>query len=108
MFKIVKLIKSIIVKYKPHYKAKVKPIARLSVIIKNILHIYKHWCVSYSTKELYVFTWLNTMDTISHGLKLDAATIQGWLLVEGGVYYTEAPSMWLLFNNYNLIELKNK
>ena len=43
-----------------------------------------------------------------HVLKLDAATIQGWILFEGSVYCTEAPSMWLLFNNYNLIEMKNK
>ena len=33
-----------------------------------------------------VFTWLNTAATISHALKLDVATIWGWLLFEGGYY----------------------
>ena len=46
-----------------------------------------------------VFTWLNAAATISNVLKLEAVTIQGWLLFEGDVYYTEAPSMQLLFNN---------
>ena len=40
------------------------------------------------------------MVTISYVLKLDVATIQGWSLFKDGVYYTEAPSVWLLFNNY--------
>ena len=53
-----------------------------------------------------VFTWLNTAATISYVLKLDAVTIQGRPLFEGGIYYTETASMWLLFNNYNLIELE--
>ena len=55
-----------------------------------------------------VFTWLNATATISYVLKLVVATNQGQLLFEGDVYYTEAPSMRLLFNNYNSIELKNK
>ena len=59
-------------------------------------------------QEHTVFTWLNAVATITHVVKLDAPTIQGRLLFEGGVYYTEAPSMRLLFNNYNSIELKNK
>ena len=48
------------------------------------------------------------MATITHVVKLDVATIQGWLLFEGGVYYTEASSVWLLFNNYNSIKLKKR
>ena len=52
-----------------------------------------------------IFTWLNTTATTTHVVKLDAATIQGKLLFKGGVYYTEASSVWLLFNNYNSIEL---
>ena len=31
-------------------------------------------------------TWLNTAATISHALNFDATTIQGWLLIEGGIY----------------------
>ena len=54
-----------------------------------------------------IFTWLNVTATISH-VKLDAATNQGRPLFKGGVYYTEAPSVRLLINNYNSIELKNK
>ena len=50
-----------------------------------------------------VFTWLNAAATITIVVKLDAATIQGRLLFEGGVYYTEASSVRLLFNNYNSI-----
>ena len=46
------------------------------------------------------------MATITNVAKLDAATIQGWLLFEGGIYYTEASSVQLLFNNYNSIELR--
>ena len=45
-----------------------------------------------------VLTWLNTTATISHVLNFDMATIQGWPLIEGDVYCTEAPSMWLLFS----------
>ena len=59
-------------------------------------------------KTVTVFTWLNAAATITHAVKSDAPTIQGWLLFDDGVYYTEASSMWLLFNNYNSIELKNK
>ena len=55
-----------------------------------------------------IFTWLNTTTTISYVLKLEAATIQGRPLFQGGVYYTEVASVRLLFNNYNSIELKNK
>ena len=40
-------------------------------------------------------------------LKLDASTIQGWPLFKGGVYYAEAASVRLLFNNYNSIKFKN-
>ena len=40
-----------------------------------------------------IFTWLNTEATIIHIVKLDAATIQGWLLFEGSIYYTEASSV---------------
>ena len=58
--------------------------------------------------QLTMFTWLNTAATITHVVKLDAATIQGRLLFEGGIYYTDTSSAWLLFNNYNFIELKNK
>ena len=39
-----------------------------------------------------IFTWLSIVAIISHVLKLDAATNQGQLLFEGGIYYTEAPS----------------
>ena len=35
---------------------------------------------------------------ISHFLNFDAATVQGWPLIEGSIYCTEAPSVWLLFN----------
>ena len=38
----------------------------------------------FTSKMSYVqtiFTWLNTMATVSHVLKLDAATIQGWCLL---------------------------
>ena len=45
-----------------------------------------------------VFTSLNAVATISHLLNFDAATIQGRLLIEGGIYCTEIPSMRLLFN----------
>ena len=51
-----------------------------------------------------VFTWLNAAATISYVLKLDAATIQGWPLFKGSVYYTEAARVWLLLNNYNSIQ----
>ena len=34
-----------------------------------------------------VFTWLNAMATITHVVKLDVATIKGWLLFKGGIYY---------------------
>ena len=50
---------------------------------------------------LYVvttFTWLHAGAIISHVIKFDVATIQGKRLVEDGVYYTEAPSVQLLFN----------
>ena len=53
-----------------------------------------------------IFTWLNATATITHVVKLDTATIQGWLLFKGSVYYTEASSVGLLFNYYNLIKLK--
>ena len=33
-----------------------------------------------------VFTGLNAMVTISHLCKMTAATIQRWLLLEGGIY----------------------
>ena len=48
-----------------------------------------------------IFTWLNAAasTTITHVVKLDAATIQGQLLFDGGVYCTEASSVQLLFNN---------
>ena len=46
------------------------------------------------------------MATITHVVKLDAATIQGWLLFDGGVYYTETFNIRLLVNNYNSIELR--
>ena len=35
-----------------------------------------------------VFTSLNAAATISHVLRLDTTTIQGWPLFERGVYYT--------------------
>ena len=35
--------------------------------------------------------------TIIHVLNFNAATIQGWPLIEGGVYCTETPSVWRLF-----------
>ena len=57
---------------------------------------------------LHLRTWLKAVATISHVLKLNMATIQRWPLFEDGVYYTEAPNVWLLFNNYNMIELTNK
>ena len=38
------------------------------------------------------------MATISHLFNFDAATIQGQPLIKGGIYCTEVPSMWLLFN----------
>ena len=46
------------------------------------------------------------MATISHVLNIDVATIQGRTLIEGGVYCTEAHSVWLLFNIASLIKLK--
>ena len=55
-----------------------------------------------------IFTWLNATATVTHIVKLDAATIQGQLIFEGVVYYTEASSLQLLLNNYNSIELKNR
>ena len=36
-----------------------------------------------------VFTWLNAAATISPVTKIDAATIQGQLLLEGGAYCTK-------------------
>ena len=45
-----------------------------------------------------MFTWVNAATTTTHVVRLDAAIIQGRLLFEGGVYYTEASSVWLLFN----------
>ena len=42
----------------------------------------------------------------THVVKLDAATIQGQLLFDGCIYYTQASSMQLLFNNYNSVELR--
>ena len=59
-----------------------------------------HMCIPY-------LLGINTAATISHVLKLDMATIQGQPLFEGGIYYTEAASVRLLFNNYNSIKLKN-
>ena len=41
------------------------------------------------------------MATISHVLKLDVATIQGWLLFKGSIYCTEAVSVRLLFKFKN-------
>jgi len=46
--------------------------------------------------EYTVFTWLNAAATISPVTKLDAATIQGRLLLEGGVYCTKHYYMRLL------------
>ena len=37
----------------------------------------------------YLATWLNAAATISLVTKIDAATIQGRLLLEGGVYCTK-------------------
>ena len=36
-----------------------------------------------------IFTWLNAAATISPVTKIDAATIQGQLLLEGGAYCTK-------------------
>ena len=38
--------------------------------------------------SITVLTWLNAMATISLSSKIDAATIQGQLLLEGDVYCT--------------------
>ena len=43
-----------------------------------------------------VFTWLNAATAISLVTKIDAATIQGRLLLEGGVYCTKHYYMRLL------------
>ena len=45
-----------------------------------------------------VFTLLNVVATISHVLYFDAATIQRWPLIKGGVYCTEVSSVWILFS----------
>ena len=45
-----------------------------------------------------VFTWLNVVATICHVINFDAATIQGWPLIDGDIYCIEAPSVRLLFN----------
>ena len=53
----------------------------------------------YCTRSSHtVFTWLNAAATIVPLLNFDVATIQERPLIEGGVYCTEALSMWLLFN----------
>ena len=70
----------------------------INIYIHTYVYIYIH----------IIFTWLNAVATITHIVKLDVATIQGRLLFESGIYYTEASSVQLLFNNYNSIELKNK
>ena len=44
--------------------------------------------VVYTIYDNTVFTWLNAAATVSHVLKLDAATIRGQ-----HIYYTDAPSM---------------
>ena len=49
--------------------------------------------MSQSMYAITVFTWLNAAASITNVVKLDAATIQGWLLFEGGVYYTKPSSM---------------
>ena len=43
-----------------------------------------------------IFAWFNAMATISLVPKINLATIQGWLLFEGGVYYTALIITWLL------------
>ena len=47
-------------------------------------HAYSLWVL------ITVFTWLNATATISLVPKIDAVTIQGRLLSEGGVYCTKA------------------
>ena len=45
------------------------------------------------------------MATFSHVLKLDAATIQGRLLFEGSVYYTEAPIQSRRTSEFNYVSV---
>ena len=64
---------------------------------------YTELCELYISTEMVqnlghpVFTWLNSVATT---LNFVAATIQGWPLIKGSVYCTEAPSLQLLFNIY--------
>ena len=50
--------------------------------------IFKNPMSSNTTNIHTVFNWLNTVVTIRHVLKVDAATIQRWPLLKGDVYYT--------------------
>jgi len=45
--------------------------------------------ICFITAIITIFTWLNTTATISPVTKIDVATIQGQLLLEGGVYCTK-------------------
>ena len=74
--------------------------------IHTYTYTFEFW--SYLIAICITFTWLNAAATITHVVKLDVATVQRRLPFGGSVYYTEVSSMWLLFNNYNSIELKNK
>ena len=56
--------------------------------------VYKTWALALI--ESTVFTWLNAAAIISPVTKIDAATIQGRLLLEGGVYCTKHYYMRLL------------
>ena len=56
--------------------------------------VYKTWALALI--ESTVFTWLNAAAIISPVTKIDAATIQGRLLLEGGVYCTKHYYMMLL------------
>ena len=42
--------------------------------------------------KTYFICWLNAAATISHVLNLNVATIQGWPLIKGNTYCTEAHS----------------
>ena len=61
-----------------------------------MIHHLKY-TVSYAcTHVATVFTWLNAAAIINLVTKIDAATIQGRLLLEGGVYCTKHYYMRLL------------
>ena len=68
------------------------------------MYIHLKYVANISSIKIYyhdiatVLTWLNATAAINHVLKFDVATIQGWLLFEGGlITFKHLDSLLFLF-----------